>query len=1249
MLAVTIFVHVAAASIPTSRWQLPLVRDIGTNSAQRPRRRLPFGINQIRGGASPNSRAKDNVAADATSSADEERYSRQVYTLGARAHALVRQTTVILDGPPTSGLLYECGKNLALSGVGSVVLLVDDNPESRSVHSAYHYSKLDDLGRAYRNAAMAETGVDIDVEAEGEEELVAEYLRRLNPSLKVSVHKRSEFMSLCFGEGGGDTNNPEDMLGSTNPVFLSIDRPQSTQLVLNDACRRYSSVSGEGITIPFVSVETAGVFARTFCDFGPSFTVVDEDGETPKETLLDRIELATSDDDRKGAKDDAEDIFAVHCLEDERHEVSRGDQIVFQKGAEFNSDGEGAGDEQDNELGRCEVLRVKNPTQFTVRRVHANGDYEETNAEDYIHRVNHDALSFSRIKLPREVEFISLWKALEGQADADKDLFAASDLEKSFDMTRRSAVMACFSALDSYAHEYGRLPAALVSGDISIFKNMAAQAARGDHGSEKAFSTITKGFGQCSKAKIAPVQALCGALGAQEALKAASGLYNPIKQFLLYDCDELLQKVKGYGEEDANGCEGAAGQAYALGKSLTKKLASQKLFVVGSGAIGCEILKNLSAMAAGTRSSKGGKIVLTDMDTIEKSNLSRQLLFRDVDVGKFKSAAAQEAIQRFNPKVRIEAHTSKVGDDVEGGAFDDAFWSRGIDTILNALDNVDARLYMDSQCVAHRKGLVDAGTLGAKGNVQVVVPGQSESYGSSVDPPEPAIPVCTLKNFPYEISHTIQWGRDLFDGLFNKRPCQVNDNIGDLASGSISEFARRLVHNLGDDAALEAAEEIGQDYLTSTMSNRDSAEFIDLVKNESIEWAVRLAHKLFNKSVEDLLRQHPLDSVDEDGDPFWTGTRRAPKALSFQNEASSSSPEQKIVNEHLVDFVQTAARLRAEMYLPHDAHYACASVSIEDATNALSACGIEAQGVRTSEQSSDDEEGESSASRIVDLLDGDKDWSQQVQPLNPAEFEKDDDANGHVAFVTAASNLRALCYGIKPVDAMETRRVAGRIVPAMITTTAFVSALSCIELLKLLQKAPLTLHRNAFVNLALPFFAFTCPMPAEEVEGYRGETYTIWDRMIVKESQKSANRGGIKLSRFLKDVRKQLASDNDGGDGTPPADIATISYGPYMLYANFLHEGDEEILRQPMAKLVQDAIISGDDIDDGFMSDDEDDEDEGAPEVELTKEQQAEIEQIEHRSFFDFSVIVEDPATGEEVELPPVRLVRWKDDANGGL
>ncbi len=135
------------------------------------------------------------------------------------------------------------------------------------------------------------------------------------------------------------------------------------------------------------------------------------------------------------------------------------------------------------------------------------------------------------------------------------------------------------------------------------------------------------------------------------------------------------------------------------------------------------------------------------MDTIERSNLSRQLLFRDSDVGKFKSAAAQEAVQRLNPRVCMDTHTSKVGEDSTGNEsyFNDKFWSDEVNIVMNALDNVEARLFMDSQCVANHKAMIDAGTLGSKGNVQVVVPCQSESYGSSIDPPEPTIAVCTLK------------------------------------------------------------------------------------------------------------------------------------------------------------------------------------------------------------------------------------------------------------------------------------------------------------------------------------------------------------------------------------------------------------------------------------------------------------------------------------------------------------------------
>lgn len=65
-------------------------------------------------------------------------------------------------------------------------------------------------------------------------------------------------------------------------------------------------------------------------------------------------------------------------------------------------------------------------------------------------------------------------------------------------------------------------------------------------------------------------------------------------------------------------------------------------------------------------------------------------------------------------------------------------------------------LYVDQRCVYYRKPLLESGTLGTKGNVQVVIPFLTETYSSSHDPPEKSIPICTLKNFPSVIEHTLQ-------------------------------------------------------------------------------------------------------------------------------------------------------------------------------------------------------------------------------------------------------------------------------------------------------------------------------------------------------------------------------------------------------------------------------------------------------------------------------------------------------------
>ena len=130
--------------------------------------------------------------------------------------------------------------------------------------------------------------------------------------------------------------------------------------------------------------------------------------------------------------------------------------------------------------------------------------------------------------------------------------------------------------------------------------------------------------------------------------------------------------------------------------------------------------------------------------------------------------------------------------------------------------------------------------------------------------------------------------------------------------------------------------------------------------------------------------------------------------------------------------------------------------------------------------------------------------SSSRMTLIPAEFEKDDDSNHHIDFIAACANLRAEVYTITTTDRATIKKIAGKIIPAISTTTAFVTGGIAVELYKInagLKK--IENYRSCFANLSMPMICFSEPGSCRRYT-YGGKEWTNWDHLVfTKEDGRS--------------------------------------------------------------------------------------------------------------------------------------------------
>ncbi len=929
---------------------------------------------------------------------DHNLYSRQIGAFGVKAMKKLVKLRVMLVG--LSGVGIETAKNLILSGPKAVSIF-DNRICQKSDHEFNYYMKSEDIAQKKTRA-----------------QALLNSLAVLNSYVDVNILENSNFVCL---------NDPK-LLANFDLVlvcdFYPLDQVQALNMTLRN--------QNKGL----ICTATAGMFGFIFTDFGDSHKIFDKNGETLKQVLITSIEQDGT----------------ITTEEKKRHDLEEGDWIKLI---------EVVGMEGMNEM-EFKVEKVLTPFSLKVENLskHNFGSYQRNGI-------------LKEVKKTIIKQFVPLQFALEepltNLLDCDMDF-------SNFDRIYQIKTM--LKTLWKYISIKGR-PEFFDRNELNLFinefkKDLQGDIAKFEHECNKnnkegdpfvskkdwlniLDTNVPELLFSLSKGCYSPVCSFFGGIAAQEAVKF-TGKFTPIDSLFMNEFYSRMFKNKKFEEIAQNAQDVQAdpnsryiSQLALLGKNLHQQIEDAKVFLVGAGALGCEYLKMFSLM--GMSSSKTGKFVVTDDDTIEVSNLNRQFLFRKIHIGKYKSVTACQEAKKFNQNFNVEGKVDRVSPNTEN-LFTDVFWDN-LSFVVNAVDNVKARVYVDAKSVLHDKILFESGTLGTKCNSQLIIPNQTECYSDSQDPPETGYPQCTMRSFPYLIEHCIEFARSKFFEMFVKSSSFFAEFFENPTKAQ-QNLKKKLKNNL---AELKEILEFLETYIP-ILSKPTLEEYVKL--------SIQIYQNFFDTTIAELISLFPPDCLNKEGNLFWSSPKRPPIPIPFDK-----------TNQDHVNFVLSTIKILHQM------------IPLQELANKqvvkqiLNSMKIVRKKVNTNTQdkaklldnSYNEEASDDDGQRVMNVVSKILELMKKNDKLlvKEVEFEKDDDQNGHIDFITFFSNFRALNYSIPIAPRHKIKLIAGKIIPAIATTTAMVCGSIGIEIYKTLLNVDFDEKRNFFSNLAIPIFSFSEP------------------------------------------------------------------------------------------------------------------------------------------------------------------------------
>ena len=583
-------------------------------------------------------------------------YSRQVGLYGLDTMKKIMKLNIFIYG--MRGLGIEIAKNIILAGPNKVTIF-DSN-----------ISKINDLTA---NFYLAKEDVE---NKKRRDESVLDKLSLLNPFVEINIMKEDNISENIL-------NNLEDKENKYDIVVISEFLSPNEIIKINEICRKNN--------IGFIYASELGIFGFCFVDFGNNFNVIDENGEEPLKYCIKSI---TKEKVGVVTIDTTADIL----------KLGNDDKVTFKE------------IEGMTELNNCEPLNIK------VLSTNSLQIGDTSCFSDYI-----SGGIMIEVKYPKEYHFYALKERFEEPYNEEEGIPKQIDIAKT---NTNEIIHIGILSINKFYEENNCLPElnneehanTLLSIAKEIYENKKKENLFWLNGLEEEIDDFFHIFEKTilrlslwARAEVSPICSFLGGVSAQEIVKY-TGKYCPIHQWIWFDFSETVEnldkdterKLKNNRYDD---------QIAIYGNKIQEKLSNENIFIIGAGALGCEYLKTFSLMGLSINNNK--KIIITDNDNIEISNLNRQFLFRHDNIGESKSIIASNEVKKMNSEINIFPMKARIGIETEN-IFNEEFYENQ-DFIINAVDNLEARLYISEQSILYRKILIGSGTLGTIANSRIYI------------------------------------------------------------------------------------------------------------------------------------------------------------------------------------------------------------------------------------------------------------------------------------------------------------------------------------------------------------------------------------------------------------------------------------------------------------------------------------------------------------------------------------------------